>query len=240
MFQIAKTFLLLATLPLVWAFPARSQTYNRKNPQLVVSVYNDARIPAALLSGAQAEAVKIFARAGINLALANCPSAPNHLGPNAASTALSADLVRVGEQGSSGSTDQDACIQFDWPSHLAVRIVPGSAGSPNEVFGQAFLSPEGTGCYSDLYYDRAIALYADWNVSLTDILGSVMAHELGHLLLGSNAHAPVGIMRGRWRGEELHRAEKGSLLFTSEQAQQMRGKLIAVHPALAITARSDY
>jgi hypothetical protein len=30
------------------------------------------------------------------------------------------------------------------------------------------------------------------------MLGSVMAHEIGHLLLGSHAHAISGIMRGHW------------------------------------------
>ena len=67
-----------------------------------------------------------------------------------------------------------------------------------------------------------------------------MAHELGHLLLGSNAHSSTGIMRAHWQGEELHRLSRGSLEFTSEQADHMRGKLIRVSPAVALAARSSY
>jgi hypothetical protein len=99
------------------------------------------------------------------------------------------------------------------------------------------LSAEGTGCYSDVFYDRAVSLNADWHVSLTDILGNVMAHELGHLLLGSNSHTATGIMRARWQTEELRRAGEGSLLFNAEQAERMRGKLRAATSQWTVAAR---
>jgi hypothetical protein len=70
-------------------------------------------------------------------------------------------------------------------------------------------------------------LHATWNVALADILGTVIAHELGHLLLGSNSHSGVGIMRAHWQGEELRRLSRGGLWFTNEQAGDMRGKVIA-------------
>jgi hypothetical protein len=91
----------------------------------------------------------------------------------------------------------------------------------------AFLSAEGKGCYSDVFYDRATELHANWNVGLADILGNVMAHELGHLLLGSNSHAGTGIMRAHWQGEELRHLSRGSLWFTNEQGDHMRGNLTA-------------
>ena len=45
------------------------------------------------------------------------------------------------------------------------------------------------------------------------MLGSVMAHEIGHLLLGSHAHAISGIMRGHWESGELHQIAMGTLRF---------------------------
>ena len=68
-------------------------------------------------------------------------------------------------------------------------------------------------------------LHANWNVSLADTLGHVMAHELGHLLLGSNSHSGMGIMRAHWQSEELRRLSRGGLWFTNEQADRMTGKL---------------
>jgi hypothetical protein len=53
-------------------------------------------------------------------------------------------------------------------------------------------------------------------------LGYVMAHELGHILLGPNAHAIVGIMRGTLLPEDWEKAAQGTLGFTHSQNQQIR------------------
>src|SRR5260370_31699904 len=53
-------------------------------------------------------------------------------------------------------------------------------------------------------------------------LGYVMAHELGHMLLGLNAHGMVGIMRGTLLPEDWEQAAKGTLGFTHSQNHQIR------------------
>jgi hypothetical protein len=53
-------------------------------------------------------------------------------------------------------------------------------------------------------------------------LGYVIAHELGHILLGPNAHAIVGIMRGTLLSEDWEKAAQGTLGFTHSQNQQIR------------------
>jgi hypothetical protein len=63
------------------------------------------------------------------------------------------------------------------------------------------------------------------HVSLASILGHGVAHEIGHLLLGTNSHAETGIMRARWQSEELASVSKGALFFSSNQSQEMRNKL---------------
>jgi hypothetical protein len=118
--------------------------------------------------------------------------------------------------------------------------VSGSRLATNEVFGVAFLSADGEGCYSDVFYDRVMELHANWNVSLPDTLGNVMAHELGHLLLGSNSHSGMGIMRAHWQSEELRRLSLGGLWFTNQQADHMTGKLHRARPAGELAARSSY
>ncbi len=54
-----------------------------------------------------------------------------------------------------------------------------------------------------------------------------MAHELGHLLLGVNSHAPTGLMHVPWYKKELDSIAQGSLLFTSWNGDRMRRQLLA-------------
>jgi hypothetical protein len=237
--QFSKACLLLVTFLLPIAFPAWAETSPDERPQVVVSVYNDAGISATVLVQAEQQAAKIFDHAGLDVVWKDCSPSRDRVGPDAP--------VRAGERNSPGSDQAGLraagrvgapaptrsglesldCASFEWPTHLAVRVVPQSRLSTNEVFGVAFLSPEGTGCYSDVFYDRVAELHANWNVALADILGNVIAHELGHLLLGSNSHASMGIMRAHWQGEELRRLSRGSLSFTNEQTDHMRGELIS-------------
>ena len=90
--------------------------------------------------------------------------------------------------------------------------------------GVAFLSPDGTGRYSDVFWKRTQSLHASSNVDLGGILGSVIAHEMGHLLLGSNAHAISGIMRPHWESGELHRIARPRTDATLSQHDFVRIK----------------
>lgn len=82
--------------------------------------------------------------------------------------------------------------------------------------------------YSDVSYYSVEALDREWHIGLARVLGHVMAHELGHLVLGSNAHSRQGIMCPNWHRDELHLASTGSLLFSEEQALLMQERLIVV------------
>ena len=62
------------------------------------------------------------------------------------------------------------------------------------------------------------------------ILGHVVAHEIGHLLLPRGAHSPSGIMRASL---DRQLAALGGLFFTADQAQDIRTKLAATEAALA-------
>jgi hypothetical protein len=64
-------------------------------------------------------------------------------------------------------------------------------------------------------------------VNLGSLLGDVAAHEIGHLLLGTNSHAANGIMRERWESEELGSIGTGALSFSEAESRQMKNKLAA-------------
>ena len=58
------------------------------------------------------------------------------------------------------------------------------------------------------------------------VLAHAMAHEMGHLLL-PYGHSSTGLMRADWNAKDLRLAEDGRLNFTSEQAELIRGQLLA-------------
>ena len=60
------------------------------------------------------------------------------------------------------------------------------------------------------------------------LLGQVIAHEIGHTLLGPNAHAEFGIMQRKLPVAETER----TLYFTSDQAKRLRADLFAREAAL--------
>jgi hypothetical protein len=54
------------------------------------------------------------------------------------------------------------------------------------------------------------------------ILGYVMAHEAGHLMLPHGSHSPLGIMQARFGMDSVELAKRGNLFFTPDQARQIR------------------
>ncbi len=87
------------------------------------------------------------------------------------------------------------------------------------------------GDLADVYYDRVCTVAntrststtrSDW-ISLSGLLGHVIAHELGHVLLGPGNHHGKGIMQPNWlTGHHLPEMRNGLLLFTAEQSHRIR------------------
>jgi hypothetical protein len=57
------------------------------------------------------------------------------------------------------------------------------------------------------------------------LLGRALAHEVGHLLLGSAAHGSRGLMRAQWTLEELRRRIDADWLFSGADAVAMQAGL---------------
>jgi hypothetical protein len=191
-----------------------TQSRTEVDRQVSVSVYNDAQVPSDILTRAEQRAARIFSRAGLDVTWLNCP----HI--KSAGGAVCSQLL---------------------PGHLAIRIISRIASSTNDTaFGVAFLAADGIGSYSDVFWRRAQELHASSNVGLPDILGSVIAHEMGHLLLGSNAHAISGIMRAHWESGELRGITMGTLIFLPEQSKRMRVRIATSKPLLISSPRESF
>jgi hypothetical protein len=91
----------------------------------------------------------------------------------------------------------------------------------------AHITPEG-GTYAILLMDLIETLAREQQiVSKGQILGHAAAHEIGHLLMGSNSHSPHGLMRAGWGTKELQDMAERRLLFSNSEGNRMRVRIAA-------------
>ena len=76
-----------------------------------------------------------------------------------------------------------------------------------------------------VYYPAVVEAATSDRPEISAILGAAIMHELGHLLLGGNAHSAHGVMNGHWGRGQFEQIAIGELTFTPEQARKMRDAL---------------
>jgi hypothetical protein len=89
---------------------------------------------------------------------------------------------------------------------------------PYAALGTAPGTVDGPGHIAYVFYSRLPII----NGNDDEIMGLVIAHEIGHLLLPHGSHSDTGIMRGQWGFRELRRVSLHALGFTPFQAQEIR------------------
>jgi hypothetical protein len=169
-----------------------------------VRIYYYANVPEPVLLAAQAEAARIFLQAGIDVLWIRCAGSDEE---------FAASPHKFG-----------ACAQA--PRTVTVRIEPVSlAGQTSRLPSSVAAAAEER---VEIVYGRLLEFSSEQNFKPGLLLAHVMAHELGHVLLGERSHASEGIMIPTFRNKDLYRAQRGRLLFTAKQAQRMRMRLNAV------------
>ena len=68
---------------------------------------------------------------------------------------------------------------------------------------------------------------AELALELAQLLGFVMTHEMGHMLLPYSAHSQEVIMRPEWDRAQVNNAVEGVLTFTPAQAALIGERLRA-------------
>jgi hypothetical protein len=182
---------------------------------LTVSVFNDANVEPFVWSQAQSRATEIMQRSGISLTWLDC--------------------------GSPASPRPDLnCSALSYPAHLSVRVVPKISPVKVDIFGQSFQDAAGEGNYALVYYAGMKAFRSATAVPAGELLGCVIAHELGHLLLGTASHSPTGLMSGVWQDPELQQAVRHNLLFTRDEGERMRFRFAAATAGLRKLSEPRY
>ncbi len=103
---------------------------------------------------------------------------------------------------------------------LYLRILPGEGpkikNMRNPALG-ASVADETGGSYGSVFLatikDQAHSANVPWNV----VAAYATAHEIGHLLLGSNAHTRSGVMKAAWDAKDMSAMFQNGVHFTREQ-----------------------
>jgi hypothetical protein len=121
------------------------------------------------------------------------------------------------------------------PGELAIRIVRIPAVTDRSAgvrLGDAFIDTHARrGVLATIYLDRVLRLADQTGADRVALLGHAIAHELGHLLMASNVHGSIGLMRAFWSLEEVRNARPTDWTIAPRDAKAIR-RGAEVHHAL--------
>jgi hypothetical protein len=168
-----------------------------------VRTYNYAAVPGHTLLDAEQHAAEIFRRAGIELAWVDCPVSREEIEKFPVCTQMTND-----------------------PRAVTLKILPESMAAGYALpFTNLGLTIQHHASF--VFYHRVQQLSNDKGISEPVVLGHIIAHELGHLLLGEGGHSDKGIMMDDLHLKDFRQAEKGTpLTFSTEQAQRMQARML--------------
>ena len=158
-------------------------------PLLRVRVDNQAAVPGAVLRFAEARAGQVFREAGVVVEWVGEDEAIRR-------------HVRA---------DFTVLVMAEAPAKL--KAAAEHLGL--DVMGQG--APVAARAY--IYYDRIAAAVTSPHRDVVTVLGDVMAHELGHLLLPPG-HSSIGIMR-----PQIDMMSRTLATFTKDEAAEIRRRL---------------
>jgi hypothetical protein len=118
-----------------------------------------------------------------------------------------------------------ACTDPLGSGELAIRITEGpreEAPKTQQTLGYSLIEPEVGGTLATVFSDRVAWLAASSEARYTALLGRAVAHEIGHLVIGTSEHSPAGLMRAVWTSAELVRDEHDDWLFTIDDRSRLQ------------------
>jgi hypothetical protein len=182
---------------------ASSLGAGKPSSKITVLVYNYAAVRLEILAQAETEVGRIYQPGNIEIHWLDCPLSPK-------------EAARF-----------PACQVPTGPTKLAVRMLSQSMAERlrqvQDSYGFA-LSPE-DGSFAttaNVFAHDTEQLGRNRGTRYGVILGDVVAHEIGHLLLGSSSHSTGGIMHAPWGQKELEMAAQGLMMFTPAELKKMR------------------
>jgi hypothetical protein len=116
---------------------------------------------------------------------------------------------------SAGSQCAEAAIRISYSHDTPRTLLPNAL-----AYSRPFADPDGKGVQIEIFRDRVIGGAGE--LARIQILAHVIAHELGHVLGGSDWHSVQGVMRARWSTQDLTTMQRHNLGFSQEDVLIIR------------------
>jgi hypothetical protein len=162
----------------------------------------------------------------LQLRRATCCALPNRTGSANIFHLAGIDLVSVHCGVSPNETEKLAACDRVLAEHvpsIAVSLIPESmtSGLPHPIEAFAVAIPSTV----FVFFERIHQAAERASAKEPQMLGAVLAHELGHELLGGSSHSPWGVMKSILRTSDFEVADKGRLRFSSAEEERLRKSL---------------
>lgn len=106
--------------------------------------------------------------------------------------------------------------------------------SPREATTTSILgAAQKKGVTGYVFYEGVQGFAQNSNVTPAIVVGHVLAHEMGHLLLADRTHSGNGLMRDGWDSSDIGRMRNKSLLFATKEGQALRAAVQTVSARFA-------
>lgn len=215
-----RTLIAASILALAAAAPVGAQV--TATPRVSIRVYDSATTGEEQRASAILTASAIVGETGVHAAWFDCTGDSQSPGCGR----VNADrelIVRIAPTAAPGTIVSRGSIES--------RSVRSAAGL---ILGFAVVEPStGAGALATIFLDRVSAIAHRTAVPSAALLGRAIAHEVGHLLLGTNAHARSGLMREVWTDAELMLDRPEDWLFAEPERAALEPYSVPEHTSRA-------
>jgi hypothetical protein len=169
-----------------------------------VRVYNDEGVPHGDLSAALNIAETVLQRVGLQAMWQDCTVG----NPNRDSSGCDMQTTRI-----------------DLVLYLVARLETHAPNVDSRALGYSLIPRNGE--RATMAYVSYARVRAVLSVSRAEeLLGLAVAHEIVHLLWGTNKHSNSGLMRAPWRSKDLDSGDWQQFMFTCEQVRCLRATVL--------------
>jgi len=169
---------------------------------VIIHVTDNAKLSLPELAGAQAHATAAYRAAGFDIVWSSAPWKPQ-VGPRADLQSIDVRLVIIAPDMGEKTRREE---------HLGDSVLGIAISGASEARGRV----------AYVFYDRIVHVAMAHQAPVARGLGHVMAHEVGHVLMGVNGHAGEGLMRANWNPRQDR-----PQTFTRNQVRQIRRRFMA-------------